>query len=53
MKVGSSYPSLTPALIIDQNKGSEKGPQGQTEKCGENPEKIKTLISRGNLYSNH
>ena len=27
--VRSHYPSLTPALIIDQNKGTEKGPQGQ------------------------
>ena len=28
-KVGSPYSSLTPALIIDQNKGAEKAPQGQ------------------------
>ena len=28
-KVGSPYPSLTPALTNDQNKGDEKAPQGQ------------------------
>ena len=28
-EVGSPYPSLTPALTNDQNKGAEKAPQGQ------------------------
>ena len=28
-KVGSPYPSLTPALTNDQNKGAEKAPKGQ------------------------
>ena len=28
-KVGSLYPPLTPALTNDQNKGTEKAPQGQ------------------------
>ena len=45
-KVGSPYPSLTPALTNDQNKGAEKAPPGSTKKWGNNLKMIETLITR-------